>query len=261
MMWHTKHSWHFSSIGLLATLVLMLTGCSTGPGSGAERAYTITPLDEASGVVLSTWLYQSGPKSTALAVTNARMQTTGSQIIEISALDEAGNWTEKLFTVDSETNHQLVRELWLIKLPAGDIALKQSLNKDENTLTIFDPPLIVAIASLEPGQEFSQQVSMVVHPAEQLDRVREKGAVIQRIRLLNDHLLSRDDQAVRVRCVQTTFDAKLRLARVQRTVTTFLEPDLQVQWRWAARHITERVTALGALPIRDIDEYQWREEN
>lgn len=127
----------------------------------------------------------------------------------------------------------------------GGWALAESINRDDDAVTTFDPPLLVAPPSLDAGEPVSATSAMVVRSIADPDVIKEQGEATQTLTfdaLQTVRTARGEHTAARVRA---EFNASLGAARVERVTERWhgLDGD---PWILAER-MRETVKALGGL--------------
>lgn len=100
----------------------------------------------------------------------------------------------------------------------GSIALAESVNTKEAVISRFDPPMVVAPARLTPGSPAKQSLTLTVHPINDPQAVRDKGAATHEITYLGDARVGLAGWAeVNAAHIRSVFRAKLAAASVVNT--------------------------------------------
>jgi hypothetical protein len=131
----------------------------------------------------------------------------------------------------------------------GSIALTAVIDRKENALTLFDPPLTVAPALLRPGETFTSESAMRVVAFDNRQKQRERGTAKRTMTYINDAVLLLAAGEVRTAQIDIHFTADLRLADAEERTTLYIarEGDGDATGLIAS-DIREKVTILGAFP-------------
>lgn len=126
----------------------------------------------------------------------------------------------------------------------GSIALTATIDRNENALTIFEPPLTICPPSLPPNQPFSSESAMRVVALDNPKKQREKGTAKRTIAYPGNATIRTPRGEELVAQIEVHFEADLRFADANERTTQFVSrgDGLIVQ------ESTEKVTILGAFP-------------
>lgn len=136
--------------------------------------------------------------------------------------------------------------LYLQALDDGGVAQAAAVSHDQQALTRFDPPLVIAYAELPPGPSRESQAAMRVVDVRDTRRQRESGNVVRTMEYVGDARLDTPIGELLAQRVDVHFSAKLRLARVERRETIWVVPGMGV----VARDDQEKLT-IFALPAKN----------
>ncbi len=128
----------------------------------------------------------------------------------------------------------------------GRALLTAVLDPDENSLSKFDPPLVVGYAELSPGEQREAAASIRVVYADRPDRLRDRGAATRTIEHLGWAQLQTDRGTETLLHIRTTFRAELQRAEAERTIELYIEPGTGI----IARDERERIRILGLFGPR-----------
>lgn len=126
----------------------------------------------------------------------------------------------------------------------GSAALTAAIDRHENALTLFNPPLVVCPATLTPNQPFSSESAMRIVALDNPGKQRETGRARRTITLIGDATMrtARGDEQVAL--IEIRFQANLRFADADERVTLYVS---RADGLIAQKSI-ERVTILGMIP-------------
>lgn len=133
---------------------------------------------------------------------------------------------------------------FLIRTDDGSIALTAVIDRAENALTLFEPPLTVMPPSLKPGETFESKAAMRVVALDDPTRQRERGTARRIIVNAADASIRVNSRTIAAARIDVHFTADLRFADADERTTMYAAPDSGV---WAIRS-AEVVTILGAFP-------------
>jgi hypothetical protein len=94
----------------------------------------------------------------------------------------------------------------------GSIALTALIDRPEKALTLFEPPLIVAPATLAPGESFASESAMRVMALDNPSKRREHGPCKHTVTYANDTTLLLAAGEINVAHLEVRFEADLQLA-------------------------------------------------
>ena len=129
---------------------------------------------------------------------------------------------------------------------AGDIIMPVTIDHAENALTRFDPPLLIAPKTLQPGAPVEAEADMTVLDSRNLKRQRERGKAKRTIEYIDDQRIRTPLGEFRAKRIVVHFAADLRLADAENTTTYWLAPDLGI----IAQLREEEVRILGLISTR-----------
>jgi len=171
---------------------------------------------------------------------------------ERTATTEHGaQWQEVLTLIDPASGDQrVVRTSFQTRDDDGNIVMPAVIDHADRALTLFEPPMLIAPGSLEPGESVTADVDMRVVDARNQDRQKETGNATRTIEIVEQtsvHLADgRRFDAIHVRI---TFSADLRMANAEDTIDLFVVPGGTV----VAQMHSESVQILGAIDHRSIE--------
>lgn len=171
-------------------------------------------------------------------------------------LDKDGNPETTIVIRASETDHHGAqvaiadgdrRVEFLKPLENGSIALTAVIERKDKALTLFEPPLVIAPASLQPGETFRSEAAMRVVALDDPGKQREKGTAKRTITYLGDAMIHHAGGEVRAAKLEIRFDADLRLANAEERTTLYVSRDASTPGV-IAQESMEKITILGAFP-------------
>ena len=222
---------------LLAVALSLITGC-------------------AREVTLDASTLLSAESQPAGELTAERIQTTSPArlVFKIVSGDNAGErWVMEVLrheqdalriTIGPEDSDEPVSEE--IRVPVrGGWGLRESINRDDDAHTTFDPPLLVAPERLTAGESVESTSKMVVRSLEDTSRIKEQGEVTQTLTYDADQTVSAGPGDVAAARLRAEFNASLGAARVERVTDRWFAPEGE-GWLIAVRY-RESVKALGGI--------------
>lgn len=129
---------------------------------------------------------------------------------------------------------------------AGNIIMPVTIDHDENALTRFDPPLLIAPKTLQPGAPVEVESDMIVLDSRNSKRQRERGTAKRSIEYIDDQRIRTSLGEFRAKRIVVHFAADLRLADAENVTTYWLAPDLGI----IAQLREEEVRILGLISTR-----------
>ncbi|MBI1369276.1 MAG: hypothetical protein GC162_11570 [Planctomycetes bacterium] len=122
----------------------------------------------------------------------------------------------------------------------GSIVLGAVEDKPHNALTIYDPPMPLLPAGLEPGKSMQFTSKMTIVGLDHPDQQRDRGTATRTITHIADQTVITPSGSVRTRKIKSEEDAKLGLASVHVEDVHWYAPKRGLM----AEDHTENVTAL-----------------
>jgi hypothetical protein len=229
----------------LLVLVAVITGCSTtsridDPPTSTPGLKLLEELD-ASGSVAAESLYPVEPGEVLYEVLP---RSEGEEPARIMVSAKRTNEFEADLAVargEERTEFLAVRD-------DGVIVMTASIEHAKNALTLFDPPLEIAPAELEPGDPFEAESSMRVVDAKDRKSQRESGTATRTIEYVSDERIETALGEFRAARVEVTFKADLQLADAETHEIYWVVADRGVIAQ--RRSETVRVFGLGGEPKR-----------
>lgn len=129
-----------------------------------------------------------------------------------------------VWTLEGESAPRSEREM--VVGPDGDLAMARVVQHDRKVITVFDPPILVMPARLNPGAVVRQDSAVVVYELNNPKRIREKGDATVEARFDGEADLPAEPGAPpnRARVFTTLLRLNLRAARSDRTTTRWFAP-------------------------------------
>jgi hypothetical protein len=129
---------------------------------------------------------------------------------------------------------------------AGNIIMPATLDRDEQALTRFDPPLLIAPKTLQPGAPVEAEANMTVLDSRNLKRQRERGTAKRTIEYIDDQHIRTPLGEFCARRIVVHFNADLRLADAENVTTYWVAPGVGI----VAQLREEEVRILGFISTR-----------
>ncbi len=194
---------------------------ATTPATRAIEAPALFPLEV--GEEKFTVLDQDGEAEEAIVI---RRESTSEHAASIAS-SEGERRTEFLKRNDD-----------------GSIALTAAIDRKENALTIFEPPLTICPSTLLPNQPFSSESAMRVVALDNPRKQREKGVARRTISYTGDATIRTPRGEEPAAQIEIHFEADLRFADADERTTLFVSHSRGL----VVQESTEKVTILGAFP-------------
>lgn len=139
--------------------------------------------------------------------------------VRVERRGEAGTLIES-WTVEGEKGPRFERVL--DRGADGSVVMREQRSFDRNVRSVFEPPLMVFPARLEPDASFTMSSKMRVHPLDKPKVIKEQGMARVEITVRGVQALAAGaDESVVVR---TVFTADLKSADVVRTTDRWFVP-------------------------------------
>ena len=236
------------SLVLAVTIACASAGCGVHPPPPttftfsfdliSERPAT-TPIDAASIANLGT------PKTT-FAIIDDKGFRSGEVTMRITPTTEHG---AQLMIAEDDRRVEFV-----CRGNDGSIALTALIDRSENAITLFEPPLIVAPATLAPGESFTSESAMRVMALDDPSRQREHGPCRHTLTYGKDATLRLAAGEMNVARLEVLFKADLQLANAEEATTMYVSrgetPGAQGKELKGLilKQSSEKITILGAFP-------------
>lgn len=215
-------------------LLALLAGCSssarTDGSADPPPELVILETLPATGVVRAADIYPQQPVERRYSVAEG-----GEIVVRISPTTEHG---ATIAIAEGEE-----RTTWLKTDDQGNIAMTAVFEADDNAISLFNPPLVVAFNQMNAGQTYSSESAMKVVDAKDPASVRESGKAKRTITYIDDQRIRIPAGEFTARRMTVRFEAELKLARANETTTLWIEPSPGVGI--IAKQSEEQVKVLG----------------
>lgn len=182
------------------------------------------------------------PNSDAFHVISSnspRASIAAAQVVDLSAgetrfsvIDEDSESPDKAIIIRRESTNEYGsdfaihegdrRSEFLKRNSDGSVAMTAVIDREENALTLFEPPLIVAPALLKANQPFTSEAAMRVVALGNPAKHRERGTARRSITYVDDVLLRIGSREIPVARIEIRFDADLRFADADELTTLYV---------------------------------------
>lgn len=232
------------SLIALCWLAAILHGCAAAPGTDPGAGQVV---DDERFVILETL-----PPDKSIAGEDLYPFRPGERTF--LRLDDEAVGAEVVYSGEPTDEHDAefalaqgeARIEYWARDEAGDIIMPVTLDHDEKALTRFDPPLLIAPKTLQPGAPVEAESDMVVLDSRNPNQQRERGKAKRSIEYIDDQRIRTPLGEFRAQRIIVHFAADLRLADAENTTTYWLAPDLGI----IARLREEEVRILGLISTR-----------
>ncbi len=227
--------------GCIYVAILILAGCAATPRNDevvkseiqfeiVETLPTSTPLigRDLYSLEPGQWVHQTGGES-----------TPEEQVIFIGEDVSIHDSTYALAKGEIRIEYRMLDDLGRIVMPA-------TLENDENALTRFDPPLIIAYGELSGGEMRETESAMRVLDSRRPKRQLESGKAKRTIEYVSDQHIRTPLGDFSAKRVEVHFIADLRFAYADKTAVYWVVPDLGV----VAQEHVEEIRILGIVSER-----------
>jgi hypothetical protein len=175
------------------------------PAAGVVPAHDVFPAAE--GVARYAVMNEAGEKAGEIL---RRRASTSQFNAALSESDE-----------ESEIAYRALDE-------QGNIVMPAHIDLDENVITFFTPPLVLAPAELHSGQKYTSQAQMRIVNRNNQRRVRETGNATRTMEYVADELIQTPIGEFRAKRIDIQFQADLRMADVDDRLTLYLVPGIGI---------------------------------
>ncbi len=192
-----------------------------GPGPGFEQLETLA----ATGAVAVDDLYPTRSGRWSYAVTAG--DNAGEEVVirRVNTLGFSTTW------VDAPGESR--GEFWRLD-DDGNVTLEAVVSHARETISLFEPPLVVAYAGLAPATPRRHEVAMEVVDLKNPARRKTSGTATMTIEYVDDRRLKTPLGELVAKRVVVSFEADLSLADVTRTTTTYVVAGLGpivIEWQ------------------------------
>lgn len=104
------------------------------------------------------------------------------------------------------------------------VVMLETTDHERDALTVYDPPLTLMPTELAPGEPFTHNVAMLVHPVGDRDAVRRRGSGRQIVELIDSQSVRTEAGRVDALHVRSRFEAELAPARVESVTERWYAP-------------------------------------
>lgn len=139
---------------------------------------------------------------------------------------------------DNEDDRRI--QYWVVDKD-GSLLLAAVVEHDEQAVSIFDPPLMIAPAQLAAGESHTAESKMRVVDSKNPRHQRERGTGVNTIEYVGDERVETPLGNLIAKRLKTRFEAKLGLATAVHENTIWVVADIGV----IAEESTQQITALG----------------
>jgi hypothetical protein len=107
----------------------------------------------------------------------------------------------------------------------GNVVMTAAIDHAESAVSLFDPPLIIAYASLSPAERRQQEVAIRVVDEKNAQKQKERGRAVQTIEYVGDKLIRIGKREFHVRQISIQFHADLRMADADTSTMLLIDDD------------------------------------
>lgn len=227
----------------VALAAIAAGGCASHQPSTTSPALAVKSESQAteptSSPLAASLIVDLTPGEASFAIIDDKGAHGGRATIRTSATTEHG---AEVAVAEGERRVEFLK-----RSEDGCIALTAVIDRKEHALTLFEPPLIVAPASLQPGETFSSEAAMRVVALDDPGKQREKGKAKRSITYVGDAMIPHAGGEVRAAKLEIRFDADLRMANAHEQTTLYVSRDAS-RPGVIAQESMEKITILGAFP-------------
>lgn len=236
---HPDSGLHAGRAGLTIGLLLagVLSACRSSPttdpvaGDAHQSAdppgLTILDRGDAESVLDAQTVYLPRELTRRYLITASSDDTSGRPMVrrETTAADRFNaQWVtvESLITDNGPTPRSTT--YWSVS-GDGSVVMHASINHDDNAISLFKPPLILAYPELQPGESREQETSIRVVAENDPSRPKERGTAHQTITYAGRYTLSTPAGQVETRRMTVAFNADLSMADAAEHTELFISAD------------------------------------
>ncbi len=125
----------------------------------------------------------------------------------------------------------------------GNIVMHAVFEADDNAISLFDPPLVIAFNEMIRGREYVSESRMRVVDATNLRTQKESGKARRTITYVDDQRIAIPAGEFLTKRLTITFDADLKLANAHESTTIWVAADSE--GGIVARQSEEQIKVLG----------------
>ena len=220
-------------------MISVTPGCKSHPEAidrpPVQPLFAILETLPAQGAINAGDVYLGGVGAVRFAVLDEDAQKTA----EISIASESGSE----FGGSQARSNGESRVEYIKTDDQGRIVMSAVLDRDENALSEFNPPLLLMPAALSAGSRQSSESAMRVVDAENRSKLREAGRATRSIEYVSDYRVRTPSGEHIAKAIEVKFNADLRLADAQEHSTLFIVPGIGL----IAEQSSETVKVFGAF--------------
>jgi hypothetical protein len=224
---------------LTALAMIVPAGCASHKAVDAVKVapgFGVVSTRQAIAPLIAQGIMPMSDGESTYTLLNDAGQASGSVVFRRTATTEHGA------TIAAGEDDRRIE--FLRRNDDGSIALTAVVERADNALTLFDPPLIVAPAKLEPGRPFVSESAMRVLARDQPRKQREHGTARRSIEYTTDVLIETPDGDVEAARLDIHFTADLQLADAEERSSMYVSRDAG---RLVALVSVEQVKILGVI--------------
>lgn len=225
----------------LATLLVGLAGCAgtttTGTSPATPAATAPAPVDMNTAPGSGRTVYASWDSPGKVLVIDR----------EPAATAPGGRWRASRLSGPTMDHLTPESDQLFERGPDGSISLAEEIDHAEQVEVVFDPPMLIVPARLEPGMApIAQSFTMLVYPLGDRTRTRSRGPATVEITCPGDEEVGVPGATIMARRLDSVLRADLAPARVRNETSRYFAPGP----RLIAERERERTTFAG-LPVRN----------
>lgn len=218
---------------MLLFLFAALVGCSSSaklePG---DPNLQILGTGQARDSVDATTIYLAEPSTSTYRIVSGDGEGDSFELTREAA--------ERFNAAWADHEGEARTDFWRVE-DDGSIVLCAVIDRSDQAISLFDPPLLLYPATLSPGDTAGSESSMKVIDLGNPEKTKESGTATRTIEYVGDESIRTALGTFNALKLTVRFEADLRLANAVRIITQYLVPEIGL----VAEDSEERVDVLG----------------
>ena len=222
--------------------IVAIAGCASSPAldqASPSMLFTVVAMRPATQPIPAETIIALDAGHCRFAVLDQDGQISNSILITRSATTEHGATTA---VADGDARIEFLKHE-----DDGSIALTAVIDRKDNALTLFNPALVVAPATLQPGETFVSEAAMRVVALDNPTKQREKGSARRTLTYAADGRVRTPAGEFETARLEIHFTADLRFADADERTTLYVSRD-PADGGTLVQQSREKITILGAFP-------------
>ncbi|MFM9956473.1 MAG: hypothetical protein ACKVZJ_00210 [Phycisphaerales bacterium] len=167
-------------IAICAASAALLSACASSRAPVPPTVLDPSATDLVAAEALPLWLGPQGPRECWMRVlpgsTPARDAGKSWHVVPVDLeRDDAGRLAAFTLHWTFEGEAQPRSERRMLVSEAGDFSMSKVVQRDRSVITLFEPPVLVMPARINPGATVRQDVAVTIYELDRPKKVKDKG--------------------------------------------------------------------------------------